>query len=85
MNRDSKSLFTKSSSETVLFVGELAKSVTEAELERAFRKHGKLESCDLIQDPVTRVSRGFCFVKYFRHRDAVEAQLSLDKSKLNGK
>lgn len=40
--------------ETVLYVGDLSKDVDRRELERAFRRHGRIASCDIVEDPVTK-------------------------------
>lgn len=47
---------------TKLFVGNLAFSATEIELQDTFSPYGTVESVDLIQDRMTGKSRGFAFV-----------------------
>ncbi len=40
-----------------LFITNLAESVTESDVEHAFEKYGKLKSCRIITDHVTRASK----------------------------
>ena len=67
-----------------LFVGNLAFSATEADLEQSFGQFGSLEEVKVILDRETGRSRGFAFVT-FESEDDAEAALSLDGNSLNGR
>ena len=67
-----------------LFVGNLAFSATEADLEDAFGQFGPLEEVKVILDRETGRSRGFAFVT-FENADDAEAALSIDGNSLNGR
>ncbi|WP_263081843.1 RNA-binding protein [Endozoicomonas sp. Mp262] len=67
-----------------LFVGNLAFSSTEADLEQAFGQFGELHEVKVILDRETGRSRGFAFVT-FANEDDAEAALSLDGNALNGR
>ena len=54
-----------------LYVGNLAFSVTDAELEQLLGEHGEVESANVVTDRETGRSRGFGFVgvlEYFQGR-----------------
>lgn len=63
-----------------LYVGGLAYSVTEAELEAFFAPHGKVVSAVVIKDRDSGQSKGFGFVEM---EDAAGAQAAIQE--LNGK
>ena len=63
-----------------LYVGGLAYSVTEAELEALFAEHGKVVSAIVIKDRDSGQSKGFGFVEM---EDPTEAQSAIKE--LNGK
>jgi cold-inducible RNA-binding protein len=63
-----------------LYVGGLAYSVTEAELEALFAEHGKVVSTAVIKDRETGQSKGFGFVEM---EDSAAAQKAIKE--LNGK
>lgn len=67
-----------------LFVGNLAFSATEADLEQSFSQFGALEEVKIILDRETGRSRGFAFVTFENDNDA-EAALSLDGNSLSGR
>ena len=46
-----------------IFCGNLNGDVTEADLEEAFKKYGKVSSVNLIKDMFSGVSKGFGFVE----------------------
>ncbi len=56
-----------------IFVGNLAYSVTETELNEMFEEHGAVNSAKLITDRETGRSRGFGFVEM--DNDAAEAAI----------
>jgi RNA recognition motif-containing protein len=46
-----------------LLIRNLTRTTTEAELRALFEKHGKVQSCTLVTDKKTGVSKGFGFVE----------------------
>jgi len=46
-----------------IYVGNLAYSVTEEQLQSAFSRFGKVSKADVIMDRVTNRSKGFGFVE----------------------
>lgn len=63
-----------------LYVGGLAYSVTEAELEELFAAVGKVASATVIKDRDSGQSKGFGFVEF---EDSVDGQKAIQE--LNGK
>lgn len=54
----------------VLFVKNIPRDVKQFELEKCFRRFGGLNSVVVIRDPVTKISRGFAFVTFFKASSA---------------
>ena len=67
-----------------LFIGNLAFSATEQELEEAFGAFGEIQEAKIILDRETGRSRGFAFVTFASADDANEA-LALDGQNLSGR
>ena len=67
-----------------LFIGNLAFSATEQELEEAFGAFGEIQEAKIILDRETGRSRGFAFVTFASDADANEA-LALDGQNLSGR
>lgn len=68
-----------------LFVGGLAYSVTDEELEQFFASQGTVASAVVIKDRETGRSKGFGFVE-FEDDDAAKAAIKeLDGKELNGR
>jgi cold-inducible RNA-binding protein len=63
-----------------LYVGNLAWTVTDQDLQEAFSEAGKVESAQVIMDRATNRSRGFGFVE-MASDDAAEGAVK----KLNGR
>lgn len=63
-----------------IYVGNLARETTEAELRQAFEAFGQVASAAIIKDKYTGESRGFGFVEM---PNAAEAQAAI--AGLNGK
>lgn len=70
---------------TNLFVGSLAYSVTDDELEQFFAAIGPVKSAKVIQDRDTNRSKGFGFVEMENDDDAKAAIAQLDGKDLNGR
>lgn len=63
-----------------IYVGNLAREVTEDDLREAFEEYGQVSSASVIKDKFTHESRGFGFVEM---PSQAEAQAALEG--LNGK
>ena len=70
---------------TKLFVGSLAYSVTDAELEEFFASVGQVASARVIIDRDTNRSRGYGFVEMENDADAKAAIDQLNGKELNGR
>ncbi|MGY0215920.1 RNA recognition motif domain-containing protein [Endozoicomonadaceae bacterium StTr2] len=68
-----------------LFVGNLAFSATEADLEEAFAPYGELEEVKVIMDRETGRSRGFAFVTFTQADDAQAALEAVDGNPVSGR
>ena len=63
-----------------IYVGNLAREVTDADLRAEFETFGKVESLGIIKDKISGESRGFGFVEM---PDKIEGQAAINT--LNGK
>jgi RNA recognition motif-containing protein len=70
---------------TKLFVGSLAYSVTDEELEAFFAEVGKVTSARVLLDRETNRSRGFGFVEMESDDEAKTAVKELNGKELNGR
>ncbi len=70
---------------TNLFVGSLAYSVTDDELQQFFAQAGTVVSAKVIQDRETNRSKGFGFVEMGSDEEAKAAIAQLDGKELNGR
>lgn len=70
---------------TNLFVGNLAFSTTDSELESLFTEHGEVSSAQVITDRDTGRSRGFGFVEMGSSDAAEKAISALDGRDVNGR
>ena len=70
---------------TNLFVGSLAYSVTDDELQQFFATAGNVVSAKVIMDRETNRSKGFGFVEMGSDDDAKAAIAQLDGKDLNGR
>lgn len=70
---------------TKLFVGSLAYSVTDQELEEFFAAFGKVNSAKVIIDRETNRSKGFGFVEMENEDEAKSAIAELNGKELNGR
>ena len=61
-----------------LYVGGLAYSVTDTQLQQLFAPYGKVESASVITDRETDRSRGFGFVEMSTQAEAEKAIASLN-------
>jgi cold-inducible RNA-binding protein len=70
---------------TNLFVGSLAYSVTDDELQQFFATAGNVVSAKVIMDRETNRSKGFGFVEMGSDEEAKAAIAQLDGKDLNGR
>jgi RNA recognition motif-containing protein len=68
-----------------LYVGNLAYSVTEADLRDAFGAYGTVSKVSLISDKFTGQSKGFAFVEMPDKADAEAAMSGLNNKSLGGR
>jgi len=68
-----------------LFVGGLAFSLTDEELNEAFAKHGKVASAVIIKDRDTGRSKGFGFVEFENDEEGKAAEKALHNTELGGR
>jgi cold-inducible RNA-binding protein len=68
-----------------LYVGGLAYSVTEKELEDLFAEHGKVVSVAVIKDRDSGKSKGFGFVEMSEEGEAQNAIKELNGKELSGR
>lgn len=67
-----------------IFVGNLAKDVTEEDLKQAFAAFGQVTSVSIINDKFTGVSRGFGFVEMPGKAESQAAITGLNYQELKG-
>jgi RNA recognition motif-containing protein len=68
-----------------LYVGNLAYSTMDQQLQEAFSEFGEVTSASVVIDRATGQSRGFGFVEYGSNEDAERAIESLNGSTLDGR
>lgn len=68
-----------------LYVGNLAFSTTDSDLESLFTEHGAVSSAQVIVDRDTGRSRGFGFVEMESDEDAQKAISALDGTNVDGR
>jgi len=68
-----------------LYVGGLAYSVTDDQLQQLFAQHGSVESAKVITDKYTDRSRGFGFVEMGTVEEAEKAIQALNGSQHEGR
>ena len=68
-----------------IYVGNLAYSVTEEQLQSAFSRFGKVSKADVIMDRVTNRSKGFGFVEMDDSNEGKSAVDALNGSEIGGR
>lgn len=68
-----------------IYVGNLAYSTTEQQLEEAFQAHGQVASVNIIRDRFSGQSRGFGFVEMPDDSEAQKAIEALNGQELGGR
>ena len=67
-----------------LLIRNLARTITESELKQMFTAHGDVQSCNLVMDKSTGVSKGFGFVEMPKQGEAKAAMKSLNGKDVSG-
>lgn len=68
-----------------IYVGNLARDVTEDDLRKAFAAHGEVTAARIIIDKYTHEPRGFGFVEMPSQADGQKAIAALNNTELRGK
>ena len=68
-----------------IYVGNLAYSVTEEQLQSAFSRFGKVSKAAVIMDKVTNKSKGFGFVEMDDSNEGKSAVDALSGSEISGR
>ncbi len=68
-----------------IYVGNLAYSVTEAEIREAFEEFGDVAEVNLVTDRTTGQSKGFGFVEMPNNSEADTAIKALNSTQLKGR
>jgi RNA recognition motif-containing protein len=68
-----------------IYVGNLAYSITEEDLKKAFEAFGEVASVNLIKDQYSNQSKGFGFVEMPESAEAQAAIAGLNGKDLNGR
>ncbi len=67
-----------------LLVRNLSRKTTEAELRELFQAYGRIQSCNLVLDTKTGVSKGFGFVEMPKPGEAKAAMKNLNGTDVGG-
>jgi len=67
-----------------LYIGNLAKEVTDEDLQEAFADYGEVLSAKVIKDKFSNLSRGFGFVEMPSNSEADSAIKALNGEQLKG-
>ena len=68
-----------------ILVRNLPRQTTEAELLDLFKPYGHVQSCTVVMDKVTKISKGFGFVEMPRAGEAKVAIKSLNAREIGGR
>jgi RNA recognition motif-containing protein len=68
-----------------LLIRNLARTTTEEELREMFEGYGKVQSCTLVKDKVTGLSKGFGFAEMPRQGEAKAAMKNLNGKDIDGR
>ena len=68
-----------------LYVGNLAYSVTDGDLEQMFQAHGNVQSAQVIMDRDTGRSKGFGFVEMGSDQEAQAAIAAMNGKEVEGR
>ncbi|VDN04390.1 unnamed protein product [Thelazia callipaeda] len=60
-----------------MFVGQIPRTWGEAECRNLFEQYGSVCHLNVLRDKLTHISRGCCFVTFYKRADAIAAQAAL--------
>ena len=64
-----------------MFVGQVPRSMDEDALKAFFEEYGRVYQLNVLRDKSSGVSRGCCFVTFFKRKHALDAQNALHNVK----
>lgn len=67
-----------------LLIRNLARSTTETQLQELFEGYGSVQSCSLIKDKTTQLSKGFGFIEMPKVGEAKAAMKGLNGKDIDG-
>jgi len=67
-----------------LLIRNIARNVTETQLQSLFETYGSIQSCDIVLDKKTGVSKGFGFIEMPKPGEAKAAVKNLNNQELEG-
>jgi len=70
---------------TSIYVGNLSRTATEDDLEKAFAQYGTVLKVNIVKDRETGRSRGFAFVEMADGAEAATAIKQLDLAEIDGR
>lgn len=65
-----------------IYVNNLPRDLSEYDIQKKFKKFGRIKKIEVIKDHYTRESRGFCFITYSREKQAKRAIQKMDKKEI---
>lgn len=68
-----------------IFIGGLPSTMRQKELQEIFEKYGEVSSVNLIMDHITRLNKGFGFVKMPDRNQAISAISALNGKEIDGR
>jgi RNA recognition motif-containing protein len=68
-----------------IYVGNLASSLTDEDLKKAFEAFGQVESAVVVRDQYSNQSKGFSFVEMPEYSEAKEAISGLNGKEISGR
>lgn len=68
-----------------LYVGNIARDVTEDDLREAFQAHGKVSEVSIVKDKFNGLPKGFAFVEMPEQEEAQKAIDALKGTELKGR
>ena len=67
-----------------LYIGNMAREVTDEDLQEAFAQYGEVSSAKVIRDNFNQLSKGFGFVEMPSNREADAAIKALNRTEIKG-
>ena len=64
-----------------MFVGQVPRSMDEDDLKQFFEEFGPVHQLNVLRDKTSGVSRGCCFVTFYKRKHALDAQNTLHSIK----